>query len=299
MRVLITGGCGFIGGALARRLADEHTVTVIDNLSKGQPLNDDRIREFHQSILNEQELHCRVGPGHDVIVHAACVSMPDAVDDPLREMAVNVRGTMEVLSLARATLQRVVYLSSCSVYGQQQHLPIQETADVRPFTPYAAGKLAGESYVRAFCEQGWVDGICLRLSNVYGPWQDPSRHPGVIAKFISSKIAGKEVEVTGDGDDRRDFTYIDDVLDAICRAVESNATGVFNVGTGISTSINEIAAMLDCEKRHVPPRSIDLIRDRSLDFWKISNRLGWKPRVLLEDGLRLTEEWLRSMAVMS
>jgi UDP-glucose 4-epimerase len=293
--VLITGGCGFIGGALARQLADDgHEVRVIDDLSVGTPLSHPKIAEFHASILHRGHLREAMHQT-EVVVHAACQAMPVSVEDPAWDQEVNVAGTVNVLEEARREGQRVVHISSCSIYGQQDGLnvPIRENAEPRPFTPYAAGKLGGEAYARAYCAQGWLSTIALRLSNAYGPRQDPERPAGVIAHLLRAKLAGQPLPITGDGSDRRDFTYIDDVVNAIRLSMTSSVTGVFNVGTGLGTTIESIAAMLDCETERHPKRPIDGVSSRALDNTKIYGALGWKPHVPINVGLRRTEAWMR------
>jgi len=247
-RCLVTGGAGFIGSHVAERLvALGHAVRVVDDLSTGDAANlaglDGEI-EFLQGDLCEAAVCRRAVAGIDLVFHlAALPSVPRSLKDPWASHAANVNATMRLLEACRAaTVRRIVYSSSSSVYGETLVLPKTESAEPRPRSPYAASKLAGEQYVLAFARAGLIEGVALRYFNVFGPRQSPhSAYAAVIPVFLRAALEQREAALFGDGLQTRDFTYVDNVVDANILAAttprETVGGSVINVGAGARTSL--------------------------------------------------------------
>lgn len=316
MRTLITGAAGFIGSTLVDRLlAEGHDVVGIDNLSSGLAANLERALArnapgprrftFVKADLQAPELIDIVaGTNPDVVFHlAAQVDLRASVTDPQFDARCNVLGTINVLEACRrAGVRRVVYAASGgSRYGAPTRLPVDETAEVDPLSPYAAAKAAGEMYIRAYAGMYGIAPICLGLANVYGPRQNPHGEAGVIAIFGSRMISGRPVTVFGDGTAARDYVYVDDVVDAFVRAGRAPLTtvGMYNIGTGRQTTVTEVhrlmAAVLDeaSVPCHAAARTGEL-QAIALDATKAHRDLGWAPAVDLVEGIRRTAEWLRA-----
>lgn len=316
MRTLITGAAGFIGSTLVDRLlAEGHDVVGIDNLSSGLAANLEpalarnapgpRRFTFVKADLQAPELVDIVaGTNPDVVFHlAAQVDLRASVTDPQFDARCNVLGTINVLEACRrAGVRRVVYAASGgSRYGAPTRLPVDETAEVDPLSPYAAAKAAGEMYIRAYAGMYGIAPICLGLANVYGPRQNPHGEAGVIAIFGSRMISGRPVTVFGDGTAARDYVYVDDVVDAFVRAGRAPLTtvGMYNIGTGRQTTVTEVhrlmAAVLDeaSVPCHAAARTGEL-QAIALDATKAHRDLGWAPAVDLVEGIRRTAEWLRA-----
>jgi UDP-glucose 4-epimerase len=317
VRFLITGAAGFIGSNLVDRLlAEGHSVIGVDNLSNGVAVNLEQAHRrnrlcpgrftFLRADLQAPELaDIFAGANPDAVFHlAAQVDLRASVSDPQFDARSNVLGTINVLEASRRTgVQRVVYAASGgSRYGAPTHLPVAETAQLDALSPYAAAKLAGEMYVRAYAGMYGMAPICLALANVYGPRQNPNVEAGVIAVFGSRMISGRPVTVYGDGTATRDYVYVDDVVDAFVRAGQAplRTVGTYNIGTGQQTTVAEvhrlIAAVLDASS--VPLYSearTGELRAIALDATKAKNDLGWKPAVGLVEGIQRTMQWLRAI----
>ena len=306
-RVLVTGGAGFIGSTLVRRLIREGArVTVLDDLFTGRvenlPSSD---VDFVQGSVCDAPLVDRLVASADVVFHAAARNIVVSTRNPREDFETNIGGTLNVLLAARAasgSVKKVLYTSSTSVYGNPRYLPINEDDHLSLLTPYAVSKLGGENYCTAFFESYGVPTTAVRYSNVYGPGQDPlNPYCGVVAKFIDSLFAGRAPVVHGDGNQTRDFTYIDDAVEATVMAAQSDrALGeVFNVGTGVETRVNELASTLakivgvDVAPEHTNRRDIDNIRRRVVNIEKTRRTLRWVPNTTLEHGLRETVAWQR------
>lgn len=312
-RILVTGGAGFIGIGLVSRLARSGVgVTVLDDLFTGRLEN---LREFNETCtfvkgsVTDRELVTSLIAQADVVFHLAARNIIASTRDPFEDFQTNIGGTLNVLAAAREhKIDRVIYASSASVYGNPRHLPINEDDRVSLLTPYAVSKFAGEGYCQAFYESYGVPVLVVRYSNVFGPGQDPlNPYCGVVAKFMKRASERLPLELHGDGEQTRDFTYIDDVIEATLRAALSKrAVGeVFNVATGIETSVNALARLvLELYGLHAAPvfidrRDIDNIRRRVLNVEKTRRTLRWTPRVSLMEGLRRTCEWLREIEAKS
>jgi UDP-glucose 4-epimerase len=301
--VLVTGGAGFVGGAVVRRLVGAGAiVTVLDDLFTGlaETVLDD-VRFVEGSVTDEALVNRLVGEA-DLVFHMAARNIIASTRNPRDDFATNIGGTLNVLMAAReAGTQRVVYTGSTSVYGNPRTIPINEDDPIVPLSPYATSKLGGEHYCLAFAESYGLPVSVVRYSNVYGVGQRPDNpYCGVVSKFFASAYTGGTLSIHGDGQQTRDFTYVDDAVDATLLAgVAPRAEGeVFNVGTGIETSINELAMLVgvaagrEVDIEHIDRRDIDNIRRRVVNIEKARRMLRWAPQVALPIGLALTASWL-------
>ena len=305
---LVTGGAGFIGSNLVDELLRRgHRVRVLDNLSTGRPENLAAVREridfFNADICNLETIRpCFAGV--DYVLHlAALPSVPRSVADPISANRVNIEGTLNVLLAAReAGVKRVVFAASSAAYGDNPILPRVESHEPRPLSPYALTKVAGEYYCQIFTRLYGVEAVALRYFNIFGPRQDPhSQYTGVLSKFITAYIKGTTPTIFGDGEQSRDFTYIDNVVDATLRAcIAPDAPGkVINVGVGGRFTLNQTIALLDqifgkqVTPRYDPPRSGDVLHSQA-DISLARQVLGYEPKVPYEQGLRKTVEWYRA-----
>lgn len=302
---LVTGGAGFIGSNLAISLVESgHRVKVLDDFSTGrldnlQPVLKE-IELFRADLRNLDDVR-RATAGVEVVFHqGALPSVPRSVADPLTTNEVNVTGTLNVFIASRdAGVRRVVYASSSSVYGNSDVLPKVETMTVRPMSPYAASKLAGEYYAKIFHELYGLETVGLRYFNVFGPRQDPkSEYAAVIPRFISALLEKKSPVVFGDGEQSRDFTFIDDVVKAnLCSCQSDGVSGeVFNIAGGNRITLNHLLAVLmdiigcDMEVIYADPRPGD-VKHSLAGIDKASDMLGYISKTVLEEGLRVTVEW--------
>ena len=308
---LVTGGAGFIGSHLVERLlADGARVRVLDNFSTGARANLGFAPRFRRHLevlrgdIRTLSVVLRAARGARVIFHQAAMrSVPRSVKDPLGANANNVNGTLNVLEAARrCRVPRVVYASSSSVYGDRPDLPKREDQSPAPISPYAASKAAGEQYATIWTRLYGVETVGLRYFNVFGPRQDPkSEYAAVIPRFILWGLSRRPLEIHGDGTQSRDFTYIDNVVEAnILAATAPGAPGeVFNVGCGSRVSLLEIVAKLEAivgrrlERRHTPSRAGDVPHTLA-DVSKAKRLLGYAPLVDFDEGFRRTVEHFRS-----
>jgi nucleoside-diphosphate-sugar epimerase len=307
VRALVTGAAGFIGSRLCHRLiADGHDVVGLDDLSFGRPEALAGLGELRlvEADVRDGAAVADAARGCDVLFHqAALKSVPRSIEEPERYVEVNVRGTINVLDAARAQGAAVVNASSSSVYGDQERYPVTEEDAPRPLSPYAATKLAAEGFCRAWWTSFGVPTVSLRYLNVYGPGQDPaSEYASVIPRFVTACLDGGTPEIFGDGEQRRDFTFIDDVVEAnvlAARMPERARGAVLNVGGGRpSTSVNELLAIVTRltdarpEPVHRPPRAGDIRRSEA-DVSLARSVLGYDPGVDVPEGLARTVAWFR------
>jgi UDP-glucose 4-epimerase len=306
---LITGIGGFIGSSLARALlARGEQVRGVDNFSTGNRENIaellDRVDFRDTDILDLDAMH-KACVGVDFVLHQAAIpSVPKSVLDPLASNRANLDGTVNVLVAARdAKVKRVVFAASSSVYGETPTLPKRESMIPDPISPYAVAKLASEHYLISFYRCYQLETVALRYFNIFGPRQDPSSpYSGVLAKFITIMLRGEQPAIYGDGEQSRDFTYIDNAVEAnllACKAPAAQAAGqVFNVATGRRVSLNETFKLLQGltsysgQPKYEAERGGD-IKHSLADISKAEAALGYKPKVDFEEGLRRTVEWYR------
>ena len=310
--MVVTGGAGFIGSHLAERLLNDGAhVRIVDNFSSGSMENlqfasrfGDRCEIIRGDIRDLATME-RAAAGTSVIFHQAAMrSVPRSINDPLGANDHNVNGTLSVLEAARrARVPRVVYASSSSVYGDRPDLPKREDQAPSPISPYAVSKTAGEQYARVWTLAYGVETVGLRYFNVFGPRQDPtSEYAVVIPRFIMLALAGKPLEVHGDGTQSRDFTYIDNVVEANILSARATGAGghVFNVGCGSRTSLLTIIEKLEAilgrklERRHTPPRAGDVPHTLA-DISRGKLVLGYTPLVQFDEGFRRTIAHFREL----
>lgn len=302
MRVLITGGAGFIGHHTAIYLSKKgFEVVVLDNLSRARKdslllLKRNGIRVIVGDLLGERLPKTLAEVRPEAVVHAAAlISVEESFEKPLLYNKVNVEGTLRLLDelLKLDSVEYFIYLSSAAVYGDPKYLPIDEEHPTEPLSPYGASKLAAEHYVKVYSNLGLKAAI-LRLFNVYGPRQN-LEYAGVIAKFVNRIRRGKPPVIFGDGKQTRDFIHVQDVVEAIQRALERRIEGVFNLAYGKPASVLELAEMLlritkrDLKPIFKPPRPGD-VRHSYANVEKMAKALAWKPKISLEDGLRMLLE---------
>ena len=309
---LVTGGAGFIGSHLVHRLvADGHKVRVIDNLSTGARENlaglDGRF-EFLEGDIREPAACADAVRGAEIVYHVAALpSVPRSIADPWASHDHNVNGTMRLLEAARtAGVRRMVYSSSSSVYGDTPTLPKVETMEPLCRSPYATAKLAAEQYVLAYARAGLLEGVALRYFNVFGPRQSPfSAYAAVIPAFLNCALTGETAHVNGDGEQTRDFTYVDNVVAANCLAAAGPADRVngwvTNAGAGGRMSLNALLSAVEkvtgkpVAREYGPPRAGD-VRDSQASLARAGQVLGYVPEVGIEEGLRRTWSWFLSAA---
>jgi len=307
MRFVVTGGAGFIGSNTVDELIRRgHSVVVLDDLSAGKEENLAEVRNkisFIKGSITDLEAVRKAMPEADYVLHlAARTSVPRSVKDPIETNRVNVDGTLNVLIAARdAKVKRVVFAASSSAYGETPTLPKVESMQPQPISPYGVSKYVGELYAQTFGRVYGLENVSLRYFNVFGPRQDPnSPYSGVLSKFCTSFLEGTEPVIFGDGEQSRDFTFIENVVQANILACEApNASGkVFNVGTGNRFTLNQTVQMLQSisgqklEAKYEPARDGD-IRDSQADITQARELLGYDPQVQFEEGLQRTFEWYR------
>lgn len=305
---LVTGGAGFIGSHIVQELVRRgESVCVLDNLSTGRAENlaaiRDRITWCEADVRDLESIRAHF-TGVDYVIHlAALSSVPECLRDPLTANAVNIAGTLNVLLAAReARVQRVVFAGSAAVYGDHPTLPHSETLQPRPLSDYAVTKLAGEFYCQLFSRSPGTEAVAVRYFNIFGPRQNPdSSYTGVLSIFIGAYLRGETPVIFGDGEQSRDFTYIDNAADATLRACTApGANGkVLNVGAGERHPLNQTIALLNkIFGRQVTPR-YDLprpgdVRHSQADITLACQLLAYEPKIRFEEGLQRTVEWARS-----
>ena len=313
MRYLVTGGAGFIGSNTVDELVRRgHSVVVLDDLSSGKEENLTEVRNkitFMKGSITDLDTVQKAMQQAEYVIHlAARTSVPRSVKDPLETNRINVEGTLNVLVAARDNkVKRVVFAASSSAYGETPTLPKVETMQPQPISPYGVSKYVGELYAYAFGKCYGIENVCLRYFNIFGPRQDPdSPYSGVLSRFATAFLEGQQPTVFGDGEQTRDFTFVENAVQANLLACEaSGASGkVFNVGTGGRVSLNQTLQLLrkisgkKLEAKYDPPRDGD-IRDSQADITRTRQVLGYEPTVFFEEGLERTFGWYREHHVRS
>ena len=307
MRYLVTGGAGFIGSHTVDELVRRgHDVVVLDDLSTGQEANLAAVRDkmdFRVGSITDLATVQSACRGVEYVMHlAAQTSVPKSVKQPLETNRVNIDGTLNVLIAARdAKARRFIYAASSAAYGEVPTLPKVETMQPAPISPYGVTKYVGELYAQVFGRVYELENACVRYFNVFGPRQDPtSQYSGVLSRFMLAILERQQPLIYGDGEQTRDFTYVENIVDETLRACEaSGASGmVFNGGTGLRITLNEVLRLLEkltgrkIQAKHDPPRAGD-IRDSQADISLARRVLGYEPRVQFEEGLERTWGWYK------
>ena len=306
-RVMVTGGAGFIGSHLVNGLLEEgHAVSVLDDLSSGQLRNLDHRATFYHCPLNDPRLRQiiqREGP--EIIFHlAAQSSVRQSTLDPVADADSNVLGTIRLISDAASEgVEKIVFSSTGgAIYGNPETIPCDEDTPPKPLTPYAMSKYVSELYLDLFMQTYGLDYTILRYANVYGPGQDPNGEAGVIAIFAGLMLRGRTPSIYGDGLQERDFVYVSDVVEANLAAMYRGHGRIYNIGSGEPITINRIHALLqectgfDRDPEYRPRRAGEVLRI-ALDSSRAARELRWEPRVSLEDGLRLSVDYVRRSLV--
>ena len=301
-KVLVTGGAGFIGSHLVDKLIERgFKVVVLDNFLNGKHGNLAQHKDnpdlclIEGDIRNKKDLR-KALKGVDYVFHlAAIVNVPLSVEKPLFVNEVNVDGTLNVLEESRkAEVKRLIFASSCAVYGESIYTPIDEDHPTEPLSPYGVSKLAGERYCRVFYRVYGFETVCLRFFNVYGSRQSGGPYAGVIHRFIKRLKRGEPPVIFGDGKQTRDFVYVEDVVNACLLSIncEECVGEIINVGSGVETSINELAEVLikifglyDVEPKYIGERAGDIKRSCA-SLVKAEKILGYEPKITLGEGLR-------------
>jgi UDP-glucose 4-epimerase len=303
MKVLVTGGAGFIGSHLVDRLVQEgHEVVIVDNLSTGKRRNLNRAARFYKLDIQSWRLE-RVFRNErpNIVMHlAAQMDVRKSVEDPIFDAQVNVLGMLNVLQQAiKHGVRKVVFSSSGgAIYGEQEIYPVPESHVTRPLSPYGISKLCGEQYLSYYQRVSGLQIVSLRYANVYGPRQDPDGEAGVVAIFIQKLLNNEQAIVNGNGRQTRDFIYVEDVVEANLAVMGQETQGTYNVGTGEETSINDLLRILiahtnsTCKEIHGPAKIGEQVRS-VIDSNKLRQELSWEPRIELSEGLKRTVDYFR------
>ncbi len=308
MRYLVTGGAGFIGSNIVDELVRRgHSVVVLDDFSAGKHENlakTARRIELHRASIVDSDAVRKAARGAQYVLHlAARTSVPRSVEDPLETNRVNLEGALNVFLAARdAKVRRVVFAASSAAYGETPVLPKSEAMPPAPISPYGVTKYAGELYAQVFTRVYGLETVSLRYFNVFGPRQDPSsQYSGVLSKFMLALVEGHSPVVFGDGEQSRDFTYVDNIVDLTLLACDApGASGrVFNGGTGARITLNQVLAQLEkttgrkVRALYEPPRPGDILHSQA-DLALCRQVLGYEPKISFEAGLQRTWEWYKS-----
>ena len=305
MKILITGGAGFIGSNVADGLLEKkHEVAIVDDLSNGKKENIPEEARFYRCDIRSKKLYSIFkAEKPDVVIHnAAQLSVRVSVEDPLMDADINVIGGLNVIQACHTyNVKKIIFASSGgTVYGEQKYFPADEEHPTRPISPYGVAKLTTENYLYYFYKTYGLNYISLRYGNIYGPRQDPYGEAGVVAIFSSKIIKGENPTINGDGLQTRDYVYVRDVVDVNIRAMESDFTGSMNVGTEKETTVMELFKILrevsgesDVEEVHGPSREGEQRRSQ-LSYGLAKKILGWQPRMSLGEGLKITYNWFKN-----
>lgn len=300
MKVLVTGGAGFIGSHIVDRLLDEgHQVVVVDNLSTGEEGYLRPNGSFYRMNIQDEEIEgvfCEERP--DAVIHQAAQSqVPSSIEDPIGDAQTNILGTLRLLEgCRRYGARKFIYASSAAIYGNPQYLPVDEEHPLSPLSPYGISKMTPESYIRAYRELHGLSFTIFRYANVYGIRQVPHGEGAVISIFIDRLLRGQPLAIYGDGEQTRDYIYVEDIARANVMALEQGDGETFNLGTGVNTSLKDLVKTLEIirgqkvEIEYGPERPGD-IKYSYFNIEKVKTLLNWHPQTDLETGLRRTLEF--------
>ncbi len=304
MNILVTGGAGFIASHIADAyLRLGHRVIIVDNLSTGRRENVPHDAQFMAMDIRDPRMDelFRQERFDVVCHHAAQIDVRRSVEDPAHDASVNILGGIALYTLcATYGVKKVIFASTGgAIYGEQVTFPADESHPTEPTSPYGIAKLANEKYLAFFGAQYGFVPVCLRYTNVYGPRQNPHGEAGVVAIFINKMFGGGQPVINGEGNQTRDYVFVEDVVRANVLALEHPHADIFNVATGVETDVNEIFRTLrtltgsECEEKHAPAKAGEQMRSVCTAA-KAERVLGWKPQVSIEQGLQRTVEWFRA-----
>ncbi|OIB58918.1 NAD-dependent epimerase/dehydratase family protein [Natrialba sp. SSL1] len=299
--ILITGGAGFIGGHLAETLTADNTLHILDNLTTGKRTNIPQAATFHEGDIRDDGALTQPDTATDLLFHeAALVSVARSTEAPVASHDINVDATLSLLEYARTQDARVVLASSAAIYGHPSTTPISETHSKEPTSPYGLDKLTIDHYARLYHNLYDLQTVALRYFNVYGPGQVAGDYSGVISVFIDQALSGEDITVHGDGQQTRDFVFIDDVVQANCKAATTDAVGeAYNIGTGESITIRDLAELIqditdtNSDIVHTDARTGD-IKHSEADISKARTQLDYEPSVSIREGIEQTIDWYRN-----
>ena len=304
LKVLITGGAGFIGSNVADGLLENNfKIVIVDDLSNGRKENLPEEAKFYKCDIRDKKLYSIFKEEKpDIVIHnAAQLSVRISVEDPLMDADINIMGGLNVIGAChRYNVDKIIFASSGgTVYGEQKYFPADEEHPTNPVSPYGVAKLATENYLYYFYKTYGLKYISLRYANIYGPRQDPYGEAGVVAIFSSKILKGKNPTINGDGLQTRDYVYVGDAVDINLKAIESDFTGPLNVGTGRETTVVELFNILkevsgkdDIEEIYGPAKEGEQRRSQ-LSYKLAKKALDWQPKVSIEKGLKLTYDWFK------
>lgn len=304
MKILVTGGAGFIGSHVADALIDRgHAVHVMDDFSTGREKNVPPSAELYRMDIRSDEAARLVqDEGYDVLVHhAAQMDVRASVEDPSFDADVNVRGFLNLAEAGRkGGLEKIIFASTGgAIYGEPEYVPQDEGHPADPMSPYGITKLATEKYLDFYRQQYGIEYVSLRYANVYGPRQNPHGEAGVVAIFTKEMLDGGQPIINGDGTQTRDYVYVGDVVQANLAALAYDASGIFNVGTAQETNVNELFRELrqltgaDIDEEHGPAKPGEQQRS-VLGYQRAARDLDWTPSVELNEGLARTVDWFKT-----
>lgn len=304
MKILVTGGAGFIGSNVADAfIAEGYDVVIVDDLSSGKKENINSKSKFYQMDIRDAaaENIFRVEKIDVMCHHAAQMDVRRSVADPKFDASVNVLGFLNLMEAGKKHgLKKVLFASTGgAIYGEQDYFPADENHPTRPLSPYGITKLVTEKYLFFYKEVYGIDHIVLRYANIYGPRQSPHGEAGVVAIFTSKMLKGEQPVINGEGKQTRDYTFVGDVVRANVSALKYSGSNIFNIGTEIETDVNQLFHHLknltgsSCKEEHAPAKAGEQMRS-VISSKKIYEALGWQPTVKLEDGLKQTMEFFKN-----
>ncbi|MEA2036259.1 MAG: NAD-dependent epimerase/dehydratase family protein [Nanoarchaeota archaeon] len=302
MKIMVTGGAGFIGSHVVDRLVNEgHDVSVLDDLSTGLAVNINKGAKLYEGDVKRQAgIILKIVRPDFLIHHAAQIDVRSSVEDPLNDARQNIIGSLSLIEACREYgIHKIVFASSGgTVYGNSDDLPIKESAELKPENPYGIAKATIEKYLQFYFEKYGIDYVALRYSNVYGPRQNPKGEAGVISVFIDQMLKEETPCIWGDGNQTRDFVYVEDVVNANLAALRySGNNHIFNIGSQQETSVNEVFDILrptlDSKEPSYNPEYKEPISRIYLDSSLALQELNWKPKIGLDEGIKRTVEWFK------
>ncbi|MHA2173535.1 MAG: NAD-dependent epimerase/dehydratase family protein [Candidatus Hodarchaeales archaeon] len=307
MKILVTGGAGFVGSHLINDLLNQdHEIICLDNFSTGKMANIENVKDnitIIEGDIRELSILQSAIVNVDCVFHlAAQISVSHSIRDPSFDASINISGFINLLDVAlNASVKRIVYVSTGgAIYGDPKVIPAKEIAQEDPISPYGISKLVGEKYLKWYNKTHGLSYAVIRPSNIYGPHQDPLGEAGVISIFLGRVFSQLPVEIFGNGSDTRDYIYVKDIADICIKAMNSDKNDTYNAGTGIETTLLELIDVVSkvtnrtVEKKFCPPRPGD-VKKIALDSSKAKSELNWSPTTNLKEGIQHTWKWYKEI----